>query len=67
MAYLDDQQVAYTAIPLETPRGRKLVQQHGLNDSPGILVDEVSINPFEIIITPACLLDEARPAEVFNL
>ena len=67
MAYLDEQGVAYTAIPLESVAGQRLAEQHHLRASPGILVDGASINPFDILITPACQINEERAKEVFNL
>jgi len=67
MAYLDEKGVAYTAIPLESPEGQRLAGQHHLRASPGILVDGASVNPYDILITPACLIDEDRAIEIFGL
>jgi len=67
MAYLDEQGVACTAIPLESVEGQRLAEQHHLRASPGILVDGASINPYDILITPACLINEERAKDIFNL
>jgi len=66
MAYLDEQDVAYIAIPLESAEGKRLAEQHHLRASPGILVDGTSINPYDILITPACVIDDVRATEIFG-
>ena len=33
---------------------------------PGILVDGVSVNPFDLLIQPACRVDDAKARELFG-
>ena len=56
----------FTRIDLETPEGQALATQHDLRASPGILVDGVSVNPFDLLIQPACRVDEARARALFG-
>ena len=67
MTYLDEHGVVYTTVPLESVEGQQLVGQHHLRASPGILVDGVSVNPYDILITPACIVDEIQATEIFGL
>lgn len=67
LAYLDEHQVAYRRIDLETERGQQLLAEHELRSSPGILVDGVSVNPFDILEAPACRIKETVARELFGL
>jgi len=64
--YLRQRQVPFTDIPLASPEGQALMQQHDLRASPGILVDGVSINPFDVLIRPDCKVDEAAVRRIFQ-
>ena len=64
--YLQAHDVPFTRIDLETPEGQALATQHDLRASPGILVDGVSVNPFDLLIQPACRVDEARARALFG-
>jgi len=67
LEYLQAHDIPFTRIDLESPEGQALAAQHDLRASPGILVDGVSINPFDLLIRPACRVDEARARELFGL
>lgn len=67
LAYLDEHQVAYRRIDLETEKGRQLMAEHELRSSPGILVDGVLVNPFDILEAPACRIKEPVARELFGL
>jgi len=60
LAYLEAQGIPFTRIDLESPEGQALTAQYDLRASPGILVDGVSVNPFELLRQPACRVDEER-------
>lgn len=51
-------------IELESPQGQALAEQHNLRASPGILVDGISVNPFDLLIQPECRVDEAAAQRV---
>lgn len=58
--YLQAHAIPFTRIDLESPEGQALAAQHDLRASPGILVDGVSVNPFNLLIRPTCRVDEER-------
>jgi len=65
LTYLRAQQIPFTEIDLESPEGLALAEQHDLRASPGILVNGVSINPFDLLIQPACRVDDDKARAVF--
>jgi len=67
LAYLDEEQVPYTRVDLETAEGQALVEEHELRSSPGILVDGELVNPFDILEAPSCRIKEPIARQVFGL
>ncbi len=65
LAYLQAHDVPFTRIELDSAEGAALAAQYDLRASPGILIDGVSINPFDLLIQPACRVDEAKARELF--
>ncbi len=63
--YLETHGIPFTRIELESPEGQALTAQHDLRASPGILVDGVSVNPFDLLIQPECRVNEAAAQRVF--
>jgi len=63
--YLEAHGLPFTRIELESPEGQALAAQYDLRASPGILVDDVSINPFDVLIQPECQVDEEKASAVF--
>lgn len=64
--YLERQGIPFTRIELESPRGQTLAEQHALHASPGILVNGVSFNPFDLLIPPQCRVDEVAAQQLFT-
>jgi len=64
--YLEARGIPFTQIELESPEGQASAAQHALRASPGILVDGVSVHPFDLLIRPACRVDEAAAQQVFE-
>lgn len=52
-------------IELDSPEGRELIARYEFRASPGILVNSVSINPFDLIARPSCRIDEEKAASIF--
>ncbi len=67
LAYLDENQVTYTRIDLETEKGQQLITDYELRSSPGILVDGVLVNPFDILEAPSCRIKEPTARQLFGL
>ena len=63
--YLEAHGIPFTRIELESPEGQALAAQHDLRASPGILVDDVSVNPFDLLIQSECRVDEDKAREIF--
>lgn len=64
--YLQAHGIPFTRIDLESPAGQALAAQHDLRASPGILVDGVSVNPFDLLIQPACRVNEDKARALFS-
>ena len=64
--YLRAHGVPFTRIELESAEGAALAAQYDLRASPGILIEGVSINPFDLLIQPACRVDEEKARAVFS-
>ncbi|MBE2224111.1 MAG: hypothetical protein IAF02_21405 [Anaerolineae bacterium] len=67
LAYLDENQVAYTRIDLETEKGQQLMADYELRSSPSILVDGVLVNPFDILEAPSCRMKVTTARQLFGL
>ena len=63
--YLETHNIQFTRIDLTSPQGQALAEQYDLRASPGILVNEVSINPFDLLVQPVCQVDEVKAEETF--
>jgi hypothetical protein len=63
--YLEAHGIPFTKIELESPAGQWLAKQYDLRASPGILVDGVSVNPFDVLIPSECRVDEAAAQQIF--
>ncbi len=63
--YLQAHNIPFTRIDLESPEGLALADQHDLRASPGILVDGISVNPFDLLTQPACRVDHDKATALF--
>ena len=63
--YLKRHGIPFTRIELESPEGRALAEQHQMRASPGILVDGVSFNPFDVLIQGECRMNEEAANRLF--
>jgi glutaredoxin len=66
IAYLEQHGIPFTRIDLESAQGQALATQYDLRSSPGILVNGELINPFDLLIQPQCLVNEAAAAALFQ-
>lgn len=66
LEYLTSQDIPFRRIELESPEGQALMMQHDFRASPGILVDGMSVNPFDLLIQPACRVDVERAQKIFK-
>jgi glutaredoxin len=66
IGYLEERGIPFTQIDLQSAEGQALAARYDFRASPGIVVDGVSINPFELLIQPACRINEAKATHVFG-
>lgn len=66
IAYLEQHEIPFARIDLESAEGQALASEHDLRASPGILVDGELINPFDLLIQPQCLVNEAAAEALFQ-
>ena len=67
LGYLQDNDIPFERIDLESPEGKELMEKHQFLASPGILVDGVSINPFDVLIPEECRVNEDSIKQAFGL
>lgn len=66
LAFLQEQGISFEQIALDSPEGQDLQEKHQFRASPGILVDGVSVNPYEILIQKQCRVDEGKALALFG-
>lgn len=64
--YLKAQGIPYRRVDPETPEGKALTALYNFRASPGILVNGVSVNPFDLLIQPDCRVDEEKAQRFFT-
>ena len=60
LEYLERQGIAFTRLSLGSPEGSALAAKHAMRASPGILVEGVSVNSYDLLIQIACRVDEEK-------
>lgn len=65
LEYLERQGIPFTRIPLDSPEGAALAVKHSILASPGLLVDGVSVNPYDLLVQPACRVDSDAAGHIF--
>jgi glutaredoxin len=58
LSYLQQHGIPFTRIDLDSPEGQVLAERHEMRASPGILVNGVSLNPFDLLKQPDCRINE---------
>lgn len=65
--YLEAHNIPFARVEMESPEGQTLAAQYDLRASPGILVNGVSVNPFDLLIQSECRVDEEKAQAIFGL
>jgi hypothetical protein len=60
------QGIPFTQVTADSMEGQELIGQYGLRASPGILVNDVSISPFDLLLPPACQVNEDAARRAFG-
>lgn len=66
LEYLQSHDIPFKRIDLETPEGQALMQRYGMRASPGILVNGVSINPYDMLLQPQCKVNPQAAKKIFS-
>ncbi len=64
LEYLESRGIPFTRIDLDSAEGRALAEEHGFRASPGILVNGVSVNPYDLLIPAQCRVDEEKARDI---
>ena len=67
LEYLTGRGLPFRRVDLDSAEGQELARRYDFRASPGILVDGVSVNPYDLLQVPACRVDEARAAQIFGI
>lgn len=67
LKYLQAHHIPFQRVELDSPEGEQLMEKHHFLASPGILVDEVSINPYDVLIQLECRVNEPKLKQVLGL
>ena len=67
LEYLQFNHIPYQRIELDSPEGEKLMAKHHFLASPGILIEGKSINPYDVLIQPACRVNAEKFKQLLNL
>lgn len=66
LAYLEANKVPYERIELASTQGQEMAERYEIRSSPGIIVDGELVNPFDLLIQPACRVDEKAARRFFR-
>ncbi len=67
LSYLDENNIPYSRIDLDSDEEQKIMDKHQFLSSPGFLVDGESINPYDLLNQNQCRINENNPREGFDL
>jgi len=67
LEYLQANHIPFQRVELDSPEGEQLMEKHHFLASPGILIDGVRINPFDLLIQPECRVNEPKLKQFFGL
>lgn len=58
LAYLEANNISYARIDLASTEGQEMAERYEIRSSPGIIVNGTPVNPFDLLIRPACRINE---------
>lgn len=64
--YLQKNGIAFRRVDPDTPEGAELAALYDFRASPGILVNGVSINPFDLLVKSGCRVDDGKARQIFS-
>ncbi len=67
LEFIAERGISHQHLSLDSIRGQELWEKHQFRASPGILVDGISINPYEILDQYHCRVNEDQALAVFQV
>ncbi len=67
LEYLQSNHIPFQRIEPDSPEGEEMIKKYQFLASPGILIDGMSINPFDVLISPACKVNEQKITQLLNI
>jgi glutaredoxin len=67
LAYLEANDIRYERIELASEEGQEMAARYEIRSSPGMIVDGELVNPFDLLIQPACRIDEGAARRLFGI
>lgn len=62
--YLDQHDIPFNRIPLESLEGTDMAEKYDMRASPGILVNGINVNPFDLLVQASCRVDEEKARKI---
>jgi arsenate reductase-like glutaredoxin family protein len=66
ISFLKEHEIPFREILSESPEGKLLQDQYQFRASPGIIVNQTSINPYQILVRKECRGDEKKALVLFG-
>ena len=66
LAFLQEHNIPFEQVAFDSLPGQRLQKKHQFRASPGILVNGISINPYEILIREQCRVDAEKALALFS-
>lgn len=67
LEYLEANHIPFERVELDSPEGEKLMAKYHFLASPGILIEGERINPYDVLIQPACKVNEKKFKQLLNV
>lgn len=67
LTYLGANEIPYERIALASEEGQEMAERYQIRSSPGIIVDGELVNPFDLLIQPACRIDGVAARRLFGI
>lgn len=66
ISFLEENGIPFREVPSESPEGQQLYDQYQFLASPGIIVNNTSINPYQILVWKECRVNVEKALELFG-
>lgn len=64
--FLKKQEIPFREVSPDSQEGQLLYKQYHFRASPGIIVDQENINPYDFLVWKECRIDEEKALAIFT-